>query len=93
MSSEQIRGAGNQRERILAALRAAPYSAVHPGGAGRWLSIPDILHMGIAQYGTRILELRRAGHVIVNYREWSDVEGCYHSWFRLVDSVPEKAEK
>lgn len=90
-STNTIRGAGNQREKILAALRAAPYSATHPGGAGCWLSIPEILRLGIAQYGARIHELRREGYAIVNFREWSDLDGCYHSWFRLVSS-PAKAE-
>lgn len=87
--TDKIRITGNQRDKLLAALRNAPQSAAqHPGGASRWLSIPDILRLGIAQYGARIYELRRAGHVIENFLEWSDADGCSHSWFRLVSSPP-----
>ena len=87
--TEKIRGAGNQREKLLTALRNAPESSPqHPGGAGRWLGIPEILRLGIAQYGARIFELRREGHHIENFREWSDADGCYHSWFRLLSSPP-----
>ncbi len=47
---------------------------------GQWIPLPSILKLGIAQYNTRILELRRKGHVIENRTNW---EGhVKHSWFR-----------
>lgn len=87
--TEKIRGAQNQREKLFSALKDAPYSLARPmdmGGrpAGRWLAISEILRLGIAQYGTRIHELRRQGHQIENWKEFSELDGCYHSWYRLV---------
>lgn len=63
-----------QRERVLALLKAHE---------GRWVPLPDILALGIAQFGARILELRRSGHVIENRIERDD-NGIVHSWYRLV---------
>lgn len=48
---------------------------------GQWVPLPSILALGIAQYGARIGELRKAGHRIENYTEWR--EGVRHSWFGL----------
>lgn len=43
------------------------------------ISLTRILDLRIAQYNTRIRELRAAGHVIENRTEW---EGSVkHSWF------------
>ena len=53
---------------------------------GSWVPLPEILTLGCAQYGARILELRRLGYKIENKSEW--VEGSRHSWFRLVPSPP-----
>ncbi len=50
--------------------------------ANDWVPLPRILALGAAQYGARILELRRAGHRIENRTE--HVDGQVHSWFRLV---------
>lgn len=47
-----------------------------------WVSLPEILHLGIAQYNARILELRALGHKIENKTQ--EVEGVRHSWYRLV---------
>lgn len=52
---------------------------------GDWVPLPAILALGIAQYNTRILELRRQGHQIRNKTKWD--EGVCHSWFGL--DVPE----
>lgn len=49
---------------------------------GRWVSLPSILALGIAQYNARIFELRSQGYVIENKIEKH--EGATHSWFRLV---------
>ena len=51
---------------------------------GSWVTLPQILTPGIAQYNARILELRRLGFVIENKTE--RVNGTRHSWFRLVSS-------
>jgi Helix-turn-helix domain len=48
---------------------------------GRWVSLPEILGLGIAQYGARIFELRRLGFRIRNRTE--RVEGQIRSWFCL----------
>jgi hypothetical protein len=61
----------NQRERLLALLHCHQ---------GEWVPLPAILDLRISQYGTRILELRRAGHVI----ESRQLDG--QSSFRLVSS-------
>jgi len=58
---------------------------------GSWVPLPQILALGIAQYGARILELRRLGFVIENKTE--RVNGARHSWFRLVDSPVASAWK
>jgi hypothetical protein len=42
--------------------------------------LPRILALQIAQYNTRISELRKAGHDIKNLTEWSG--RVRHSWFR-----------
>ena len=68
----------NQRGEILALLSKEP---------GARVPLPEILALGIAQYGSRIFELRRAGFVIVNERE--RVNGELHTWFRLL-SGPRK---
>lgn len=62
-----------QRDRVLNLLREAN---------GEWVSLTRILELRIAQFGARILELRRAGHNIENRTE--EVDGETHSWYRLV---------
>ena len=55
---------------------------------GRWVPLPDILALGCAQYGARILELRREGYRIINRTEVvRDLYGANirHSYFMLVD--------
>jgi Helix-turn-helix domain len=60
-----------QRDRLLALLR---------DHHGSWVPLSAILDLQIAQYGTRILELRRAGYQIENKQQGE------HSWFRLLSS-------
>lgn len=62
-----------QEQRILALLRAQ---------AGKWVPLPMILDLGIAQYNARIYALRRKGHRIENDSCWSGIQR--HSYFRLV---------
>jgi hypothetical protein len=45
------------------------------------------LDQGIAQFGARILELRRAGFGIENKTERGE-DGTIHSWYRLISSPP-----
>ena len=50
---------------------------------GQWVPLKEILALGACQYGARIHELRRAGHVIENKIEHAE-DGATHSWFRLL---------
>lgn len=45
----------------------------------KWISLPEILRLGIAQYNARIHELRHEGMKIEN--KWKIVDGVKHSWF------------
>jgi|HubBroStandDraft_4_1064222.scaffolds.fasta_scaffold557357_1 hypothetical protein len=58
------------REKILELFAARP---------NEWIPLPTILRLGVAQYNSRILELRRAGYIIDNKTEYT--EGVKHSWF------------
>ncbi|MGH9504800.1 MAG: hypothetical protein ACRD20_18260 [Terriglobales bacterium] len=58
-----------QRSRILGLLIDA---------RGAWVPLPRVLELGAAQYGARILELRRLGFNIENRRDGE------HSAFRLL---------
>jgi hypothetical protein len=58
------------REKILELFEARP---------NQWIPLPTILRLGVAQYNSRILELRRAGYIIENKTEYA--EGVKHSWF------------
>lgn len=49
---------------------------------GEWIPLPAILAMGVAQYGARILELRRLGMDIKNRGEW--VGGQHRTYFRYL---------
>jgi hypothetical protein len=63
-----------QRDRVFALLNA---------NANKWVALPEILQLGIAQFGARILELRGQGFDIENKIERDD-RGVVHSWYRLV---------
>jgi Helix-turn-helix domain len=62
-----------QRDRVLNLLA---------GANGQWVPLPSILALNIAQFGARILELRRSGHQIENKTETK--EDGVHSWYRLI---------
>jgi hypothetical protein len=67
-----------QRDALLDLLKAA---------SGKWVPLPDILGLGIAQYSARIHELRKEGFRIENRTE--RINDTRHSWFRLVsESAP-----
>ena len=65
-----------QRDKLLELLRSR---------AGQWVSLPEILSLGFAQFGASILDLRRLGFPIVNRPE--TISGQKHSWHRL-ESTP-----
>jgi hypothetical protein len=50
-----------------------------------WVSLPEILALGIAQYNARIFELRRLGFAVENKTETDPRTSARHSWFRLVN--------
>lgn len=75
-----LAGTKSQRAAILRLLLDA---------RGSWVALPEILALGIAQYGARILELRRQGFTIENRTE--HVDGERHSWFRLIKCPPQAA--
>ena len=68
-TAESNRHRLTQRERVLELLQSR---------CGEWVGLPEILDLNIAQYGVRILELRRAGFCIENRQEGE------HSRFRLL---------
>lgn len=64
-----------QCDQLLAKLTAA-------AERGEELALPEILSLRIAQYNTRLKELRGEGYVIKNRTERRD--GRVLSWYRLV---------
>jgi hypothetical protein len=70
-------GRNSQRAKILGLLVAAH---------GEWVELPKITACA-AQYGARILELRRLGFRILNRTQ--KVNGSRHSWFRLETAPPQ----
>ncbi len=71
-----------QRERLKNLFESHP---------DEWIPLPVILEMHIAQYGTRIKELRDSGMMIENM--WKSVNGERHSWFRYVTAPTLKETK
>jgi hypothetical protein len=77
-------GGKSQKEEILELLRSRK---------GQWVPLPELLSIA-AQYGARVMELRRAGFDIANKTE--RVGRMTHSWFMLVsepDSVKRTTKK
>ncbi len=66
----------NQQQKILGLLQSH---------RNEWVPLPQILALGVAQYNSRIKELRGKGHLIQNKVE--RVNGEKHSWFRIVVPV------
>jgi hypothetical protein len=58
---------------------------------GEWVSLRDILALGVAQYNSRIHDARRLGFVIENRIERDDA-GVVRSWYRLINSVQQPAK-
>ncbi len=54
---------------------------------GQWVPLPNILLLGIAQYGTRIFELRREGMNIKNKTKM--IDGTKRSWYMYVREAKE----
>jgi hypothetical protein len=59
---------------------------------GEWVSLRDILALGIAQYNSRIHDARRLGFVIENRIERDDA-GVVRSWYRLTNSSVQQPTK
>lgn len=53
----------------------------------QWIPLTEILGLYIAQYNSRIFELRRDGMNIENKIE--PVNGSRHTWFRYVPKIKE----
>lgn len=54
-----------------------------------WVGLPLLLSLGVAQYNSRILELRRMGYRIEN-KQLGIVNGQKHTAFRLVENIGEQ---
>jgi hypothetical protein len=50
----------------------------------QWIPLPEIMALAIAQYNSRVHELRKSGHQIENRKERKN--GKVHSWFRYVSA-------
>jgi hypothetical protein len=84
----------SQEARLRKALEEAPVDRHHPGGPHRWVSVSQIMRLGISQYNARISELRR--HLtqensrfceVVNCKIWNAAEGRYHSNYCLMEAA------
>lgn len=51
-------------------------------GFGNWVSLPQIMKLGIASHTRRIHELRKAGHIIEKREQYQG--HSRHVWYRLV---------
>lgn len=60
-----------QRERLLEFFEERP---------NKWVRLPEITGLGIAQYNARIFDLRKAGYDISNI--WKMIKGTKHSWYK-----------
>ena len=69
-----------QRARLLALLRSR---------GEEWIPLPEILALGFAQFGARLLEIRRDGHSILNKIEHKD--GKVLSWYKLIACADRRA--
>ena len=70
----------SQRERLKKLFEA---------NAGRWIPLPNILSMGIAQYNSRILDLRREGMTIWNENRLGE-DGIRRSYYQY---IPDKGSQ
>jgi len=70
----------SQKERLRKLFIANP---------GRWIPLPQILSLGLAQYGARIYELRREGMCIHNETRLGE-DGIRRSYFRY---LPDKGSQ
>lgn len=72
----------SQADRILHLLEAATRYASVYGDKYKWITLPQMLSLSIANYRARISELRQAGHHIECHRE--TVDGQVRTKYRLV---------
>ena len=64
-----------QTELLIAKLREAR-------AAGKALELPEIMHLGIAQHGARMKEIRNRGFRVIN--ELESLNGVLHSRYWLL---------
>jgi hypothetical protein len=50
--------------------------------AGKALELPDIMHLGVAQHGARMKEIRDRGFKVIN--ELESIKGVLHSRYWLI---------
>lgn len=87
----------SQEARLREKLEAATIVRRHPAGAHRWVSVSEIMRLGIAQHSARIAELRRhlreegGKYEIVNYQYWNEAEGRDHSDYAMMTAEAAKA--
>ena len=77
-----VNGGKANNERSVMATQYKRLEKVFRDSPNEWIPLPRILLMGLAQYGARILELRKSGMDIKNKVE--RVNGTTHSWFMYV---------
>jgi hypothetical protein len=65
----------SQTELLIAKLRECR-------AEGRALELPEIMHLGIAQHGARMKEIRNRGFRVIN--ELESVDGVLHSRYHLL---------
>ena len=69
-------------KRAVRLTREAKLLALLKANKGNPVSLPEIMHAGGAQFGARILGLRRRGFRIENRMEHA-ADGQVHSWYIL----------
>ena len=83
--------AKTQMNKIRKLLEEAPIAHNHPGGAWGWVSVSEIMRLGIAQHGARLSELRKLlrgeGREIVNCIHHSDSDGRKHSDYAIMPEL------
>lgn len=64
----------SQKQRILKALKSR-----------KWVTVPQMMRMGVAKYTNRIFELRADGYVIVNHLKFDRKRRINISAYNLSD--------
>jgi hypothetical protein len=73
-----------QTELLISKLREAR-------AEGKALELPEIMHLGIAQHGARLKEIRNRGFQVIN--ELESVDGVLHSRYWLIHDPERDGER